>query len=121
MLQRSVESLLGTVVLGFVHRGDRRRIARGLVRAVATPGHSERLECRVIGGDARWRAVSVIAAVLPDAVLPEMVLLSAIDVTERREQEESLRHLFLHDTVTGLGNRALLEERLRQQRHAQRH
>ncbi len=44
-----------------------------------------------------------------------------IDRTRQRESEEQVRHLLLHDPVSGLANRALLEERVGQAlKHAQR-
>src|SRR5207244_9393069 len=39
-------------------------------------------------------------------------LSSAIDVTERREAERQVSYLAYHAGLTGLANRALLEERL---------
>jgi len=39
------------------------------------------------------------------------------DITERRRQEESIRHLATHDSLTGLPNRALFTEALGQSLH----
>jgi diguanylate cyclase (GGDEF)-like protein/PAS domain S-box-containing protein len=40
-------------------------------------------------------------------------LVLAHDITERRRAEETIRHMAYHDALTGLPNRALLEDRLK--------
>jgi diguanylate cyclase (GGDEF)-like protein/PAS domain S-box-containing protein len=52
----------------------------------------------------------------------EAVLVLALDITERKTFEEQLKHQALHDTLTHLPNRALLNDRLEQAMHqAERH
>ncbi len=41
------------------------------------------------------------------------VLVSIVDLTERKKVEEQLRHLSLHDQLTGLYNRTFFEEEIR--------
>jgi diguanylate cyclase (GGDEF)-like protein len=44
----------------------------------------------------------------------EAVLVTARDITERKHEEEALQYAALHDTLTGLANRTLLNDRLEQ-------
>jgi len=44
----------------------------------------------------------------------EAVLVTARDITERKQLEADLQHQALHDVLTGLANRALLNDRLEQ-------
>ena len=54
-------------------------------------------------------------------VPPDMVMVHSEDVTERMRAQANLRHQTLHDDLTGLPNRLLLNERLEQATGAAQH
>ena len=72
-------------------------------------------EYRVIRQDGRVAWLSSHAKTLADASgrVHRMIGVSQ-DITERKRQEEEARFLAYHDTLTGLPNRRLLDDRLRQ-------
>jgi diguanylate cyclase (GGDEF)-like protein len=57
--------------------------------------------------------VQVMAVVSADAVITHYIGILE-DISERKAQEERIRHMAQHDFLTGLPNRALLEDRLHQ-------
>ncbi|MGZ3099334.1 putative bifunctional diguanylate cyclase/phosphodiesterase [Streptomyces sp. H72] len=77
-------------------------------------GHRPRLRCtrRLKGADGRSLWAQVTVEPLADAGDAPGLLLSVADISARRELQERLRHLQMHDPVTRLPNRALFFERL---------
>jgi len=97
-----------------VHPEDRERYLAAGREALAS-GKPYAVEFRAVtrDGEVRWIAArgSVISGA--DGKAAKMIGVSQ-DITERKRQEEEVRFLAYHDTLTGLPNRRLLDDRLRQ-------
>ena len=100
--------------LAMVHPEDRERYLNTVAAAWEQAGAC-RNEYRVIRQDGRIAWLSSHAKTLADASgrVHRMIGVSQ-DITERKRQEEEARFLAYHDTLTGLPNRRLLDDRLRQ-------
>jgi diguanylate cyclase (GGDEF)-like protein len=128
----SPAALAGRRLLDFVHPGDRAavvaaaRLGVGAVPAppAGQPGSAGRFPARVRAADGTWRHVEVTAlrhqapgdaapAGLPSPGLPARMLVTVRDVSEQVALRQQVTHLTFHDGLTGLPNRAYLEERAR--------
>jgi diguanylate cyclase (GGDEF)-like protein len=103
--------------LASVHPEDRERY---LAEALAAWGRAEPFaaEYRVVvrEGEVIW--ISAHGKTLADAAgVPARIIGVSQDITERKRREETEHHLAYHDTLTGLPNRRLLDDRLRQALH----
>ncbi|MEO8144717.1 MAG: PAS domain S-box protein [Betaproteobacteria bacterium] len=97
-----------------VHPDDRERHRAAVTAAWEAAGVFSS-EYRVIRQDGRVAWLSSHGKTLADASgrAYRMIGVSQ-DITERKRQEEEARFLAYHDTLTGLPNRRLLDDRLRQ-------
>ncbi|MFD5204809.1 putative bifunctional diguanylate cyclase/phosphodiesterase [Streptomyces sp. NPDC058375] len=79
-------------------------------------GRRSRFRCtrRLKHSDGRslWAEITVVPMTGASATEAARVLLTVADVSDRRELQEQLRHLQMHDPVTRLPNRTLFFERL---------
>ncbi|TML19262.1 MAG: EAL domain-containing protein [Actinobacteria bacterium] len=113
VLGYSPSDIEGTSVLNLVHIDDA-LIARETVRDVLdTAGLVKSLDIRVQHADGTWRHLEVVATNLVENTAVNGVVLNARDVTDRVHVAARLRERAFHDELTGLPNRALLLERLR--------
>src|SRR4051794_24039281 len=114
MLGYGADELLGTHLTELVHPEDAHRAVRFLAEAAEQPGRVGTVSLRLRTSSGAHRRLEVIA----DNHLGEPdiggILLNLRDVTERLALEEQLRQQAFHDSLTGLPNRALFEDRLTQ-------
>jgi diguanylate cyclase (GGDEF)-like protein/PAS domain S-box-containing protein len=116
----AVESVLGYPMearvnrepFEIVHPDDLSR-ARYLVQDVlGTAGAEASAEFRVRHADGSWRTMQAVAKNLLDDPAVAGIVVNYRNVTDRRALEEQLRHQAFHDSLTGLANRALFNDRL---------
>jgi diguanylate cyclase (GGDEF)-like protein len=120
--------LTGRQLPDFVHPEDRAavlaaarlalgaRTATGAAGAPAlsgAPGSAGRFPARVRAADGTWRHVesTVLRYQVPGA--PGQILVTARDVSDQVALRQQVTHLTFHDGLTGLPNRAYIEERTR--------
>ena len=117
----SIERILGYVPQDLVGQrfdalapaGDRERLAR-CVAAAAGGERVQSLECTLTGRDGQARQFEILFTNLIDDEHVGGILLNARDVSERKAFEAELAHQAFHDPVTGLANRAMFAEQVRQ-------
>jgi diguanylate cyclase (GGDEF)-like protein/PAS domain S-box-containing protein len=108
--------LAGRRLLDFVHPEDRGAVLTASRIALApaeAAGSAGRFPARVRAADGTWRHVE--STVLPYQVpgAPRQIMVTARDVSDQVALRQQVAHLTFHDGLTGLPNRAYIEERTR--------
>jgi diguanylate cyclase (GGDEF)-like protein len=84
-----------------------------VVQAASAAG-SGRFSCRVRAADGSWRHVECAVLLYRVPGEPARMLLSVRDVSDQVALRQQVTHLTFHDGLTGLPNRAYVEERARE-------
>src|SRR5262245_3527928 len=108
------ESLLGTPLADLLHPEDRSGGSRAVRRAVTDAANRVgRYPCRVRAADGTWRHVESTVSRFREPGGPAQLLVTARDVSTQVALRRQVAHLTFHDGLTGLPNRAYVEQRVR--------
>jgi diguanylate cyclase (GGDEF)-like protein/PAS domain S-box-containing protein len=104
-LDYEAENIIGRKLVELAHPDD----VGHLEQVIASEPSGHAFECRMWSRAGTWVFMEWAHGPRPDA--PGCIL-TGRDITERKKLEQELRHQAFHDSLTGLANRALFENRL---------
>jgi diguanylate cyclase (GGDEF)-like protein/PAS domain S-box-containing protein len=105
--------LTGTMLGSHAVADDQPVLEELFAHLAATPGVDVDAQLRMRHADGSLRWLDIVGADLSDNPSVGGIVLNARDITEARALHDELRHQATHDGLTGLGNRSLLDQKLR--------
>ena len=106
------DALRGTAVADLLHPEERAggmgAIRRAITSKAQRPGH---YPCQVRAEDGTWRHVEATVSRYRDPGQPDLVLITARDMSAQVALRRQVTHLTFHDGLTGLPNRVFAEQR----------
>jgi diguanylate cyclase (GGDEF)-like protein/PAS domain S-box-containing protein len=113
ILGYSAEEFIGKPLLPIIHTDDARRMKQMIEDIVDSNILKNKIECRVQKADGEyiWYE-SVCSGVNKDNGVFDHIIISARDITDRKNNESYLEKLAYQDALTGVYNRRYLMEKL---------
>jgi diguanylate cyclase (GGDEF)-like protein/PAS domain S-box-containing protein len=106
------DALRGTPVVDVLHPQDRAGGMQAIRLAMASKAQRPgRYPCRVRAEDGTWRHVEATVSRYRDPGQPDLVLITARDMSAQVALRRQVTYLTFHDGLTGLPNRAYAEQR----------
>ncbi len=105
--------IVGRDAIELIHPDDAPSVRAAVANVLARRDRATTFEFRAECADGAWRWLEARAANLLADPSVLGIAMNVRDVSERKSLESHLRHRALHDTLTDLPNRTLLEDRLR--------
>jgi diguanylate cyclase (GGDEF)-like protein/PAS domain S-box-containing protein len=106
------DALRDMPVADLLHPDERAAGLRAIRRAITSqaqrPGH---YPCQVRAEDGTWRHVEATVSRYREPGQPDLVLITARDMSAQVALRRQVTHLTFHDSLTGLPNRAYAEQR----------
>jgi diguanylate cyclase (GGDEF)-like protein/PAS domain S-box-containing protein len=106
--------LVGCHVFDFIHPDESGAAKVKWSALKRTPHHYCALRFRVLHRAGEWRTLELSARNCFDNPAVRSVVINARDITEQLASDERIRQLAFYDALTGLPNRALLQDRMAQ-------
>lgn len=104
----------GAIYFDIVHEDDRERVRSDFCR-LASGDAPTRVQYRVpLPGRGERHFESEASLIRNESGKVEQVVMVSRDITDRKEMEAYILHQSVHDALTGLPNRLLLEDRMKQ-------
>jgi diguanylate cyclase (GGDEF)-like protein/PAS domain S-box-containing protein len=104
--------LIGRRLLRYIHPDDRMRAIHRFGEMKQRTSAASTAEVRVLTKDGTYVWIDGTGSNLLDDPEVQAVVLNYRDISDRKRAEDKLTHQALHDTLTGLPNRNLFQDRL---------
>ena len=114
ILGYTASEFVGRNAVGLLHPEDLKDVTEYLIRPLRKRGANAHAQFRCKHKDGSWCWLEGAGTNLLAEPSVRAIVLNCRDITERKQSEDQLRYVSMHDTLTNLYNRAYFEEEMAQ-------